>query len=153
MYCTNCGKEIPEGAKFCSGCGAPLVGATPAAQPTPAPQEPGATSPAPATPPAPTYAYAQTPDQSVNIVNYGYPQPAVSSNDRTMRMVAFIFSIVSCVALGWMIIPLAWLVPMTVYTYGIYKGTKRNTTVFAVCSLLFCNLIAGILLLVSTKDE
>lgn len=129
------------------------MGATPeapAAQPMPAPQEPGATAPSA---PAPTRACAQTPDQSATIVTYGYRQPAVSPNDRTMRMVAFIFSIVSCVTLGWMIIPLAWLVPMTVHTYGIYKGTKRNTTTFAVCSLLFSNLIAGILLLVSTKDE
>lgn len=161
MYCANCGKDNPEGAKFCAGCGAPLAGAapvtpaaqpapaaepTPAAQPAAAPQEPGIV-PAP----TPTSTYAPASDQAP-IVTYGYQPPAMSSNDRTLRMVAFIFCIVSCVAIGWMIIPLAWLIPMTVHTYGIYKGTKNNTTAFAVCTLLFSNLVAGILLLVSTKD-
>ena len=25
MFCTNCGQENKDGAKFCTGCGAPLV--------------------------------------------------------------------------------------------------------------------------------
>lgn len=29
MYCGNCGKELPEGSKFCSGCGQPLKMAAP----------------------------------------------------------------------------------------------------------------------------
>ena len=33
MFCSNCGKQAPDGAKFCTGCGTPL--ATPVA-PTPA---------------------------------------------------------------------------------------------------------------------
>lgn len=39
MYCTNCGKEIPEGAKFCIRCGN-RVGAEPAPVNAPAAQEP-----------------------------------------------------------------------------------------------------------------
>lgn len=27
MFCEKCGKELPEGAKFCEGCGAPVGGA------------------------------------------------------------------------------------------------------------------------------
>ena len=26
MFCEKCGKELPEGAKFCEGCGAPVGG-------------------------------------------------------------------------------------------------------------------------------
>ena len=28
-FCNNCGQEVKEGAKFCSGCGASLTGETP----------------------------------------------------------------------------------------------------------------------------
>ena len=28
-FCNNCGKEVKEGTKFCSGCGASLTGETP----------------------------------------------------------------------------------------------------------------------------
>ena len=29
MFCAKCGKELPEGATFCPGCGAPVGGAAP----------------------------------------------------------------------------------------------------------------------------
>lgn len=29
MYCRNCGKNIPDGSKFCEGCGAPVAQAAP----------------------------------------------------------------------------------------------------------------------------
>ncbi len=79
-------------------------------------------------------------------------QPAMDSNDQTLRMVAFVFCILSTVSLGWAIIPLAWMIPMSVHCWGIYKGTKANTAAFGVCTLIFVNLVAGILLLVSKKD-
>lgn len=89
----------------------------------------------------------------------GYSQPYyrqdqyyVDSSDGTLRLIAFILCIISTVAAGWMIIPLAWMIPMSVHCWGIYKGTKSNTTAFGVCTLLFVNIIGGILLLASKKD-
>ena len=41
MFCTNCGKEIPENAKFCNHCGAQQGGAT-ASAPSWATQQGGA---------------------------------------------------------------------------------------------------------------
>jgi len=79
-----------------------------------------------------------------------YPR---SSSDQTLCLVAFIFNVISCVGFGWLLIPLAWMIPMTVISWGIYKGTKRNTTAFGVCTLLFVDLVAGICLLVAQKDE
>lgn len=79
--------------------------------------------------------------------------PAAADNDKTLRLVAFIMNIVTTVAVGWAIIPLAWMIPMTVMSHGIYKGTRKNTTTFGVCTLLFMNLVSGILLLVSKKDD
>lgn len=80
------------------------------------------------------------------------PAPLTNDTDQTLRLIAFIFNIVNLVSVGWLIIPLAWMIPMTVISWGIYKGTKRNTTAFGVCTLIFVNLVSGILLLVSKKD-
>ncbi|MGY4893522.1 MAG: hypothetical protein ACO1N2_02400 [Candidatus Saccharimonadota bacterium] len=78
--------------------------------------------------------------------------PVVQDKDTTLKLVAFIFNLVSTIGAGWLIVPLAWMIPMTVISWGIYKGTKRNTTAFGVCTLLFVSLVSGILLLIAKKD-
>lgn len=55
------------------------------------------------------------------------------------------------VVLGWTLLPLAWMIPMTVMSWGIYKGTRVNTVAFDVCNLLFVNTIGGVL--ISTKER
>lgn len=50
MYCTQCGKQNPDGARFCKFCGHPLPAAP---SPAPAPARPQASAPMPAMPPAP----------------------------------------------------------------------------------------------------
>ena len=77
----------------------------------------------------------------------------MSDTDRTLRLINFILCLVSTVVGGFLIIPLAWMIPMTVISWGIYKGKKRNTIAFGVCVLLFVNLIGGALLLCSHKDQ
>lgn len=92
-------------------------------------------------------------------VNYADPAYAdaplyyVNQQDSTLRLIAFILALISTVTAGWAIIPLAWMIPMTVMTWGVYKGKRPNTVAFGVCSLIFLNVVGGILLLVSTKDE
>lgn len=78
---------------------------------------------------------------------------AMSSTDRTLRLIAFIFTMISTVTMGFLIVPLIWMIPMAVHTWGIYKGMKANTVGFAVCSLIFVSLVSGILLLVSKHDR
>lgn len=80
-----------------------------------------------------------------------YPQVA-NDGDRTLRLIAFVFCIISLVSVGWLIIPLAWMIPMTIHCWGIYQGTKPNTVGFGVCTLIFVTFVGGILLLVSKKD-
>lgn len=77
----------------------------------------------------------------------------MTDTDRNLRLVAFIFCILSLVGSCVFIIPLAWMIPMSVISWGIYKGTKANTVAFDVCTLIFCSLVAGILLLCSNKDR
>lgn len=114
----------------------------------------------------------QQPYQQPYQATYEQPQPAyqqvyaqpvapaapaalypMTDTDRNLRMVAFIFCILSLVGSCWLIIPLAWMIPMSVISWGIYKGTKANTVAFGVCTLIFCSLVAGILLLCSNKDR
>lgn len=173
MHCANCGTQLGEQAKFCGVCGTPVPEA--AAQAAIAPAQVAAP---PAAPQQQTYqaqpvannAYAPQGQQpytaqgqqpygstvNVNVattaqlVEKTYPR---SDSDKTLCLIAFILNVITCVCLCWTIIPLAWLIPMTVHTWGIYQGKKPNTVVFGVCTLIFCDIISGILLLVAQKDE
>ena len=114
----------------------------PVQQPMQQPVQPQMTNEAPAQiPPAPIAPAAPATDL------------ATHDNDHTLKLVAFVFSVIATVSMGWLILPLAWLLPMTIHAHGIYKGTKKNTTVFAVCSLLFVSLVSGILLLMSRRED
>ena len=106
-------------------------------------------------------------------------------NNKTLRLAAFIFNIVSIALTGIVALSglvylasvvsnggmamsavdlyeakgkvlwfacLAWMIPMTVHSWGIYKGKRRNTVAFGVCTLIFVNVVSGILLLCSKKD-
>ena len=126
-------------------------GQAPAVATTPAPAQ-SQSQIAPSTPGAGAYQPGQQPYSQPAYQQPTYTQPANKSNDEGLRLAAFIFCIVSLVGCCWLIIPLAWMIPMTVYCWGIYKGTKANTTAFGVCTLIFFSLISGILLLCSTKD-
>ena len=64
-----------------------------------------------------------------------------------MKLAAFILCLLSTLAMGLLLIPLWWCIPMTVSVYKAYKGEKELSTGFKVCTLIFVNLVAGILLL------
>lgn len=71
----------------------------------------------------------------------------MDQTSQTLKLVAFIFALIATIATGIVIIPLAWTIPMTIHLYNAYKG-KQYSLAFAICSLLFLNTIAGILLIV-----
>lgn len=98
-----------------------------------------------------TYQQAQPVYAQATYVNQ--PIRQLTDEDNMLRLIAFIFCIIGAVTAGWALIPLAWMIPMTVHAYGIWKGTKANTVAFGVCTLIFVNVVAGILLLISTKDN
>ena len=60
---------------------------------------------------------------------------------------AKVFMIISTVAMGLWIIPLAWCLPMTIsYCNKIKRGEPIGVG-FKICTLLFVNMIAGVLML------
>ena len=96
------------------------------------------------------------------------PDPAVSEPPGSMEMAAPVnaqggmytaAAIINWVTLlGWVIVsPLtlfislitaAWFIPMTILIHRGAKGPYKHTSL-GVCTLLFCNIISGILMLVA----
>ena len=62
-----------------------------------------------------------------------------------------VLMILTCVAVGWTIIPLAWLIPMTCKISNREKKSEKLSTGFKVCTLLFANTLVGILLLCDSE--
>ena len=71
----------------------------------------------------------------------------------TLMLVAAIFMIVGCVTYGLFIIPLFWQIPMTIHVFRARNNNMTTGTGFNVCALLFCNIVAGILLLVANANN
>ena len=161
MTCPNCGAQTTPDMKFCISCGTKLPEAEAQAA---APQEEAAPE-IPVEVQQPTVTYQTT--QAQVPPTQGVPQAApipqqymyegaiypMTSTDRMLRLINFICCCVSIAISFWAIIPLAWMIPVTYISWGIYKGKKRNTVAFGVCTLLFTNIVGGILLLCSNKDQ
>ena len=64
-----------------------------------------------------------------------------------------IFLILGCVMQGWLLIPLAWCLPITISICNKMKANEPVGTGLKVCSLLFVSLIGGILLLCRSDEK
>ena len=93
---------------------------------------------------------AQMVDEAVVCTNCGCAaaanQPAKSSD---LSTAAKVFMIIGTVVMGLScyLIPLAWCIPMTISYCKKIKNGQPIGTGFKICSLLFVNMIAGILML------
>ena len=76
MFCSRCGRSLPEGAAFCPSCGAPAPSSSAAAS-APAPEAGFASGPEPVSPPpleptpVPVHAAAPPPVAQATYVGYG----------------------------------------------------------------------------------
>ena len=69
------------------------------------------------------------------------------SNSETLKLITKIFMVIGCVVSGIYLIPLCWTIPMTIHYFKSVKENRKVGIAFKICSLLFVNLIAGILML------
>lgn len=97
---------------------------------------------------------AELVDEAVVCTNCGCAvegfEPANQAQENTkpsgLQTAAKVLMIITTVLYGLYIIPLAWCIPMTVsYCKKIKKGLPVGTG-FKVCTLLFVNTIAGVLM-------
>ena len=114
-YCTKCGEQVSDDAKFCAHCGYPTEGAM----------------------------------KTANNENTG--NKTNDSGMETLRLLAFIFMLITTCAAAIFIIPLAWCIPMTYVYYKSYKYGTKLSLAFKICSLLFVSLVAGILMILDTE--
>lgn len=81
----------------------------------------------------------------------GANQKAKTAEPSTLKTVAWVFMLIGTILAAVVLIPLAWMIPMTL---SLKKKMNTGEPVglgFKICVLLFVNQIAGILLLVD-KD-
>ena len=125
------------------------------ASPNPAPQPPPGAPSVPSglvpTPPATPSAYPAMPAPGIPVSAY------VGSATRGMYTAAAILNWVTLAIFivgtgGFGIIAAAWFIPMTILTHKAAKGPYKHTSL-GVCTLLFCNIISGILMLVDDSNR
>ncbi len=83
----------------------------------------------------------------------GAAKPQANGGDDGLAVAAKVFLILGCIAQGWLLLPLAWCLPITISICGRMKRNEPVGTGLKVCALLFVNLIAGILLLCRNDEQ
>jgi len=74
-------------------------------------------------------------------------QPVQKQSSSTFQTPAKVFMILGTVLMGFLILPLAWCIPMTIIYCNKVKNNQPISTGFKVCSLLFVSLLGGIFML------
>lgn len=81
-------------------------------------------------------------------------KPAVAQRgDSTMSTIIKVFLILGCISQGWLLVPLAWCIPITVSIFTSLRDSRPISTGMKVCVLLFVNLVSGICLLCSKEYD
>lgn len=70
-----------------------------------------------------------------------------------LGIAAKVFMIIGCVAQGCLLVPLAWMIPMTISFSRKLKSGEKVGVGFKICTLLFVNMIAGILMLCRSEKH
>ena len=121
-YCHHCGKEVENGNNFCPYCGAIQDRYSD------------------------DYRYEERKDEYEESKNSS--SKAASEAQSGLDLAVKIFMVLSCVAFGFAVIPLIWMVPMTIHAFHKADNNEEYGTAFSVCSLIFVDVVAGILMII-----
>lgn len=80
------------------------------------------------------------------------PAVAQKGEEDTINVVIKVFLILGCISQGWLIIPLAWCIPITVSIFHSLRDKRPISMGMKICALIFVNLVAGICLLCVNDD-
>ncbi len=81
------------------------------------------------------------------------PARGAGQNASGLQIAAKVFMVLGCISYACMLFPLIWTLPMTIHYFKATSKGEPVGTGFKVCSLLFVNLIAGILMLCDTNNQ
>ena len=70
-----------------------------------------------------------------------------NEDNSQLKTLIRVFMIIGCVLSGIEVIPLAWTIPMTVILLRKLDRNEPISLAFKVCTLLFCSMVSGIMLL------
>ncbi len=73
------------------------------------------------------------------------------NSDSGIKTAVRILLVLTCIPAALLVFPLAWVLPMTFHYWSRSKAGEPVSTAFSVCTLLFVNLIAGVLMLVDAE--
>ena len=138
MYCKNCGSVVDDGATFCSNCGAAVERDGNAAKSSCANGgEKGKLTGA----------------QTVAVVFMILSIVAVVCSGAVYLLMGLDAEEPIAVVLGILsLIPVAWMIPMTVNVSKSCKRGKPLSVGFKVVTLIFVNVISGIILLATNEQ-
>ena len=95
-------------------------------------------------------------DAAVICVHCGCPvnnsPVAVTNRSHGMETAVKVFMVLSSISICWLIIPLAWCIPMTISVFRKYRDGQPVSTGFKICVLLFVGIIPGILMLCMSEQ-
>ena len=118
-YCHHCGKEVENGNKFCPYCGALQD------------------------------RYSEDDRyEEAEVVDSSKKDKVASEAQTGLDLAIKIFMVLSTVAFGFALIPLIWMVPMTIHAFHKADNNEEYGIGFSICSLIFVDVIAGILMII-----
>jgi len=144
-YCPRCGTELTDESAYCNKCGAWQYVET---------QQDTSYQQANSSQPQQKQYKHQKVFEVINKVLMIY----YSSQFAMAGLLALFFTVMTLVlpdpnawpaviVLWFCLIPLAWMIPMTVHYFKKTRAGEPTTLTFKICTLLFVNLLAGIFML------
>ena len=140
MFCENCGAKLPEGAKFCAGCGGATESVQPAYTATAAPSPPRPAPPQPPAQTAPPYQPAYAPP--------GPPAYSGHPGGEPLRVGQYIGMLLL------MIVPILSVILLFMWSFGgSVNPNKKNfaramlivSAIGIVVSIIFSTALTGII--------